>query len=875
MTMKPLQSFFKLLFAASILTLAACASDDDTAREEALRHIERSDAYADQGQFRAALIEGRNAIRKAPNNPRANVNMAELLRLIGDNAGVISLLKDRSERNDELKLMLAEAYINIGKFRSANETLNSVSAEKQTLDWQLLKARAETGLEDFSSARARLKTALGTQPADGRIHLRLAEIDMRQERVSDALKQIAEAKQKSPENADILYTLAQIQYQQNRLEEAATTLTEALRYTSQGDVLTLQRTRTLRLLSQVLTEQGRTTEALAYTRLIAENNPQMVENQRKFNDAVELYQQGDLEGAQVILSELYQESPGNTTGALLLGLLNFEQRNFDAAESLFKDHLDTELASPRVISASALSKIELERSDEALKLLEQALLDHEDSAELWSLYGLVLVNSAEGSEEGRIALEKSLALNPDQTNLRLVLARNHLRNANVDQALGQLRSALERAPDNLDLQNQYLSVLLGAKRLQEASRFVNQLASDGAPAYNTEMMLARIAATNGDTKTMQKHLEQAARLDKESPQPLIALGRLALREGQTKQAQKYFQQATERAPEDITALQGLVSSYEASKEGEKALAVLKRLAEAKQSKAAESVLADYYLRNGQLAAAERWMGDELALAKDNYSQQVQLRYFLARATEQAGANNTQAAEDTITQGLALYNQHPSLLALQAQVRISSERFDAAEDSISALANAVGDNALVKELRGDLAVAGGSSKDAIASYRAAWDERPNAGLARKLMPLLRRHRSAEEASEFGKLWAQTLPGDPAAVLNRASQLQTEGDCDKAIPLYEAVAARMGQNQSAIAVLNNLALCYQDVGDKRALETAKQAYELAPELAPVIDTYGWVLFQSGQKARGRELIEKAAALDPDSEEIAEHLEAVKRG
>lgn len=873
--MKPLQSTLKLLLAASVLTLAACASDDDTAREEALRHIERSDAYADQGQFRAALIEARNAIRKAPNNPRANVNMAELLQIIGDNAGVISLLKDRADRNDDLKLMLSEAYINVGKYRSANDTLASVSAENQSLDWQLLKARAETGLEDFKAARARLKTALGTHPADGRIHLRLAEIDMRQERISDALKQIALAKEKSPENADILYTLAQIQYQQNRLEEAATTLTEALRYTTQGDVLSLQRTQTLRLLSQVLTEQGRSTEALAYTRLIAENNPQMIENQRKFNDAVELYQQGDLEGAQAMLSELYQENPGNSTGALLLGLLNFEQRNFDAAESLFKDHLDTELASPRVISASALSKIELERSADALELLEQALIDHEDSAELWSLYGLVLLNSAEGSEEGKIALEKSLALDPSRDNLRLVLARHHLRNGNVDQALGQLRSALDRNPDSLDLQNQYLSVLLGAKRLKDASRFVNQLASDGAPGYNTEMMLARVAAANSDTDTMAKHLKKASRLDKESPQALIALGRLALREGQPKQAQDYFKQATERAPEDITALQGLVSSYEANREGEKALAVLKKLAEGKQSKAAESVLADYYLRNGQLSAAERWMGDDQALAQDNYSQQVQLRYFLARATEQAAEGDNKAAEDSITQGLSLYNKRPSLLALQAQIRIAGERFDAAEDSIRALQTAVGDNPLVKELRGDLAVAGGSSRDAIENYRAAWDQRPNAGLARKLMPLLRKHRSAEEAAEFGKLWAQTLPGDPAAVLTRAGQLQTDGQCDKAIPLYEAIASRMGQNNSAIAVLNNLALCYLEVGDAKALDTAKQAYALAPELAPVVDTYGWVLFQSGQKQEGRKLVEKAATLDPDNEEIAEHLKAVQGG
>jgi len=74
------------------------------------------------------------------------------------------------------------------------------------------------------------------------------------------------------------------------------------------------------------------------------------------------------------------------------------------------------------------------------------------------------------------------------------------------------------------------------------------------------------------------------------------------------------------------------------------------------------------------------------------------------------------------------------------------------------------------------------------------------------------------------------------------------------------------------LNNLATCYQALGDARALATAEAALRGAPQRADVMDTLGWILVQQGTDAtRGRELLRKAVTREPDNPEIRFHFAA----
>ena len=74
-----------LLLAGSLLftlpLLSGCNNSPDSS--EALSHITRAETYSQQGQFRSALLEVKNAIQKDPNNVDHIVRLADLYLQIG------------------------------------------------------------------------------------------------------------------------------------------------------------------------------------------------------------------------------------------------------------------------------------------------------------------------------------------------------------------------------------------------------------------------------------------------------------------------------------------------------------------------------------------------------------------------------------------------------------------------------------------------------------------------------------------------------------------------------------------------------------------------------------------------------------------------
>ena len=74
---------------------------------------------------------------------------------------------------------------------------------------------------------------------------------------------------------------------------------------------------------------------------------------------------------------------------------------------------------------------------------------------------------------------------------------------------------------------------------------------------------------------------------------------------------------------------------------------------------------------------------------------------------------------------------------------------------------------------------------------------------------------------------------------------------------------------IAALNNLAWLYHERGDRRAVDLARRAYELAPRCPEVMDTYGWAMFNLGSPEEGLRMLQEALVLAPDHPEIGFHV------
>lgn len=121
-----------------------------------------------------------------------------------------------------------------------------------------------------------------------------------------------------------------------------------------------------------------------------------------------------------------------------------------------------------------------------------------------------------------------------------------------------------------------------------------------------------------------------------------------------------------------------------------------------------------------------------------------------------------------------------------------------------------------------------------------------------------------ATQSLEQWLEGHQDDGPVRLLLAEAYQSAGDA-RAVAQYELLLNTQPMNVTA---LNNLAWLYQAANDKRALATAKKAYERANQAAEVADTYGWILLQNGQLAEAGKILGAAAAAAPNQPDIQFH-------
>jgi Tfp pilus assembly protein PilF len=204
--------------------------------------------------------------------------------------------------------------------------------------------------------------------------------------------------------------------------------------------------------------------------------------------------------------------------------------------------------------------------------------------------------------------------------------------------------------------------------------------------------------------------------------------------------------------------------------------------------------------------------------------------------------------------------------LRAAVLIQLNEFDKAGKLIRELRDEHGEKAEILTVEGDWHMARKQVDEAVGAYRRAHEA---AGTARTVRTLFRAYVAAgriDTAAELMETWIAGHSNDVGSRHLYAQMLIREKRWRKAKEIYEAMQA---QGVEDIMLLNNLATTYQHLGDGRALPTAERAYEKAPELASVIDTYGWILTEHGQVEEGLALLRDAYARTSTSPAVRYHI------
>ena len=169
------------------------------------------------------------------------------------------------------------------------------------------------------------------------------------------------------------------------------------------------------------------------------------------------------------------------------------------------------------------------------------------------------------------------------------------------------------------------------------------------------------------------------------------------------------------------------------------------------------------------------------------------------------------------------------------------------------------------------------KAATTLLEQAWQQQKDPRIANALIPLYQEQsqqlyqEQSQQRAELISQWLELQPEAPAPHLFAATDAQKAGDNDTAIKHYEAIIKSAPNN---VIALNNLAWLYFEAQNNKAIATAKQAIQAAPNAPEVLDTYGWIEWNMGDKDDGRKALQKAAELAPDNAEIKAHYQQTQQ-
>lgn len=412
--------------------------------------------------------------------------------------------------------------------------------------------------------------------------------------------------------------------------------------------------------------------------------------------------------------------------------------------------------------------------------------------------------------------------------------------------------------------------LLKAEAEMLRGQFENALTAIGKPV---SAEAARIAALShiglGDVAAARASIAAGEDLPGDKAGVLAALAQIELGKGRVQSAIQTAQRAIRAGPENIDALLISARAHQAANDLPATLATYE--------KAAKLYPQNFAAELGRVSA----LGD-MGRFEDTRDGLQRLSTMAPKSIDVIHLKARLALEEKRwDDARVLLQGHEAEMrdsaSMQATYATALLRVGQVAQARAWLAPLVEDYPTLREPRTLLAeaeLAAGNAKAALQTIRAL-AERPDAR-PQELALATKAARASGNASakRFAQREKLSTPEWIGGELAKADTALRNRQWHKAEESYEAINARMATPNAM--VLNNLAFAKSQMGkNDDAIRIALRAVEIAPDHPAVLDTAGWILFETGEdRARGVDMLEQAARLDPENSGVARRLATARR-
>ncbi len=580
---------------------------------------------------------------------------------------------------------------------------------------------------------------------------------------------------------------------------------------------------------------------------------------------------------------------------LMLGIISYFEQDYQQAIAYLRNFLKQFPKHSGAIRYLVAAHLSIDEAQEVMTLLRPGIgEDYPDDPMLLSM--LAEAYRSTGVHSKAIELyKKAQALAPGQAGIGLRLAVSKFETGDQQAALQDLEELYRQVPDlqeaGMQLTRMYAKLGLPAKALATVKGLAERYPDD--PAVITLYAVTSVAA--GDEGSAEELFNRAILLDESFMLPRIGLTKLALHRGELEKAITGLQTIIEMAPENVGAHVDLANIYVRQKKLDEASLLLEHVFALQPLHVKANILGLrilYYQGNrdkldARIHELQKNFPDdenvllELASLYANLEQadsaQLLLRHLVANTGYKADVLHQAAllqmtihrdddAQYALSKALQADPKHLPSLATLVSLFLRTGNLEKAKTTLVKLRGDHPDALLTAIVSGNYYMVIGSPAEAVGYFQTAFDRDPTTGSLQTLFKSKLAAEQTHEAIVIMQDWLDRYPADTSSRHLLASVYMLEERFDDAQGLYEVM---LEENSQDPIILNNLALLHQKKADPRALDFAEQAYELLPKHPSILDTYGWILVDTGRVKEGLVLLRDAHARQSTNNDIRYHI------
>ncbi len=870
------------------------SSDTGAFYEDAIVHLENN-------EIDAAVIQLRNAIKADASNLLAYLRLADLYLELHSPVSAENTLNQALNRGADRTLVvvpLAQAMLDQRKYQ---ELLDSNTLQVTRLPHALklklnvMRAKGYFGLRQYGRAERVLVDVVDIAPDFVPAHIELARINLAQGNRSAARTIIDRVDASKVSRVDYWLILGELARADSDTDLAISHFNQALEM--DGQHLVGLYARAGLLLDLNLTDQARKDIETIRTHFPNELRGMVMAYLLALKDkdratANEILRQASLEIEKYDFLKL-RDDPYNL---LLVASISHFKTDDEQASLLFERYLELVPTNGEAMRLLASSYLRLNRAEKALSILEQAqvisagdprvaillaqahmkLGDYKKASGLFQKVSAVttgnsqvraqgaLAKLAGGEVETALAELESLAEAPDAQESAALMFGNALMSlGQYQKALDVALRRLEQAENNALLLNLVGNAYLGLKDVRAARKNFSAALAVDSQYLLPALSLAALDVREGRLVEAEADLKKLLLIDENNREAFRLLSMIAENRGELQLATETLKKALDQGLDVKNGLR-LVELYLRLGRAQDARSFIVELRTGlpvdARILAAEAKIA---LKNNNAEKARNIYERMKRLALEHAS----LPGLLNTAGYQHAMGDTKAALLTLDEADRMNPSSLMVLALRSEVEMAAAHYQQVFDIAKQMIELQPKEPIGYRLAGDALRRLNKPVDAGRWYELGLKKTENSTrLVLSYFSYLQSAQGLASAVEFLESWVgQKAPTQNGVFLSLAAAYANLGDFQKAISLNEVLYQ---QNNNSPAVLNNLAFLYLETGDDRALEFAERAYQLDPNSYAILDTYGWVLTQSGNPELGLPLLRNALARSANTAEIHYH-------